>query len=236
MNKNEYLSALEKELKSRNIGDISDIIAEYNQHFENKKTDGYGEEEIAAKLEKPQTLAAQFKNSAAADGKAAKTVLIAGAAVSDIFAVMFFILLFSWLILMSAATIAFLGAGAILLINGNVAALIPAMPYAGKLFIGISFIALSFPSAIATVYCYYFFKQLLKSYLRWHKNLLCGGGLSLYPPLAKYPQLPQKLRRTLRNILLVSLIVFFVFFILGYIILSVMAKSFEFWHIWDWFV
>lgn len=235
MNKNEYLSALEKELKSRNVGDISDILAEYNQHFENKMTDGYGEEEIAAKLEKPQTLATQFKNSAAYDGKAAKIALITGAAISDIFSVMFFLLLFSWLILIFAATIAFLGTGAILIINGNVAALIPKMPYIGKLFIGISLIALSASSAVATIYCYYFFKQLLKSYIRWHKNLLCSGGLALYPPLAKYPQLPLKLKRNLRNILLFSIIIFIIFFILGYITLSIMAKSFEFWHLWDWF-
>jgi uncharacterized membrane protein len=234
MNKNEYLSILEKELKSRNINDISEIIAEYNQHFENKKADGYGEEEIAAKLEKPQILAAQFKSPVAVDYKAAKAALISGAVVSDIFSAMFFVLLFSWLIVMSAASVAFLCTGVALIININIANLLPSMPYIGSLLMGVSLAALSFAAGVGTIYCYFFFRQLLKSYIRWHKNLLSGSAL--YPPLPKYPQLPPKLRRNLRSILLFSLIVFFISFILGYIIMAAIASSLEFWHVWNWFV
>ena len=60
MNKEKYLLALRRELHNNRVEDIEDIIAEYEDHFANKISDGYSEEEIAAKLEKPEIIAKQF--------------------------------------------------------------------------------------------------------------------------------------------------------------------------------
>ena len=60
MTKNEYLSELRSELKKNNVIDMEDIVSEYEQHFAFKLADGYSEEEIAAKLGVPKTIAAQF--------------------------------------------------------------------------------------------------------------------------------------------------------------------------------
>ena len=45
MTRNEFLSKLADELK-KNIGEIDDIISEYDQHFAFKLADGFSEEEI----------------------------------------------------------------------------------------------------------------------------------------------------------------------------------------------
>lgn len=60
MTKNEFMTKLTLELKKLKIADFADIIEKYEQHFSFKLADGYSEEEIAAKLGDPITLAAQF--------------------------------------------------------------------------------------------------------------------------------------------------------------------------------
>ena len=51
MNRNEFIETLTKKLRENNISDIDEIIAEYEEHFNFKLSDGYSEEEIAALLE-----------------------------------------------------------------------------------------------------------------------------------------------------------------------------------------
>ena len=52
MTKQEYIDALTKALKIKKVKEIDEIISEYEDHFAFKITDGYSEEEVAAKLEK----------------------------------------------------------------------------------------------------------------------------------------------------------------------------------------
>lgn len=234
MNKTEYLNALQRELKSRNIGEIEEILAEYSQHFDLKCADGYSEEETAARLGKPDVIASQYVDSHA-NIKSIKPVLIAGAAISDIFAAMFFALLFAWVVTVAAASLVFLFTGILLILKLNIQGLLPSMPYAGNLFTGISLSSLSLSVAAGAIYCFYYLKQLIKAYLRWHKNLLNAGLMNIYPPIAKYPQLPPKLKRIIRSIALISLIVFFISFVIGYAVMAISAGAFEFWHVWNWF-
>ena len=60
MKKHEFMARLENELRRRNVADSADVIEEYEQHFAFKLADGYSEEEIAARLGKPEELVAQF--------------------------------------------------------------------------------------------------------------------------------------------------------------------------------
>lgn len=61
MTKLEFMSKLASELHKRNIADATDVLEEYEQHFAFKLSDGYSEEEIAARLGSPADLAAQFE-------------------------------------------------------------------------------------------------------------------------------------------------------------------------------
>ena len=60
MTKLDFMAQLEQELKRRGVADADDVLEEYEQHFAFKLSDGYSEEEIAAKLGSPKELAAQF--------------------------------------------------------------------------------------------------------------------------------------------------------------------------------
>lgn len=60
MTKLDYMAQLAQELKRRGVADADDVLEEYEQHFAFKLSDGYSEEEIAAKLGSPKELAAQF--------------------------------------------------------------------------------------------------------------------------------------------------------------------------------
>lgn len=61
MTKLEFMNQLASELHKRNIADAADVLEEYEQHFAFKLSDGYSEEEIAARLGSPADLAAQFE-------------------------------------------------------------------------------------------------------------------------------------------------------------------------------
>lgn len=61
MTKNEFLASFQNELQKRHIPDSEDVVSEYEQHFALKQADGFSEEKIAAKLDAPAELAAQFE-------------------------------------------------------------------------------------------------------------------------------------------------------------------------------
>ncbi|MGI6778890.1 MAG: DUF1700 domain-containing protein [Acetivibrionales bacterium] len=238
MNRNEFIERLTKKLRDNHISDIDEIIAEYQEHFAFKLADGYSEEEIAAKLGKPEVLAEQFV-SCGTDVKSSgkKAITVTGLFIIDIFVGAFFILLWGWVIVMSAFSIASFSVGICLIGGFNIYSLIPAIPYHCSVIFAVAFFALSILSAVATFYCASFSRQLMRAYGRFHKNCVAAAsGNAVLPSLAAYPQFKAKTHRRLRNITFISLAVFAVAFISAYITSMITAGAFEFWHEWNWFV
>jgi uncharacterized membrane protein len=238
MNRQTYISELTNGLKANNVEDIEDIIAEYQEHFARKMADGYTEEEIAAKLGKPKEIAGQFAPARErGESKAAKkAVLKTGLFFSDLFVGMFFIVMYAWVIVLGAFALSAGCVGVILLIKPALpegVLFIPYIPYVGSVLLGITMIALGALVSVLTVYSNSLTRQLVRAYLRWHKNTLSDGK---YPPLDKHPMLKDNMRRKLRSLSLIALIVFGVSFILGFIVLAISAGSLGFWHEWNWFV
>jgi len=235
MTKNEFLAALAKALKGKRIGDVADVLSEYEQHFALKIADGYGEEEIAARLEKPEILAEQFAQAEDGEKKRAGKVFVGlGVCFLSIFVVAFLVALFAWVAVMGAFALASMGLGACLLSAKDPLGIIPAMPYAGSLIMGISSIALSVLGGIGTAYSYLYARQLGRAYFRWGRNKV-DAGRRAYPSLPLYPQLNAIFRRRLRGAALISLAAFGVSFIVGYAVLAGSAGSLGFWHVWHWF-
>lgn len=238
MNKQTYLSELTSQLKQRNIEDIDEILAEYDEHFTRKKADGYTEEEVAAKLGKPKEIALQFAPSegGAEKKRSGKFLAGLGAIAADIFAVPFFIIMYAWLVVIGATSLSFALCGISLIIKPLLPPdflFIPPMPYVGGVFMGAMTIAFGALAAVATVYSGALTFQMGKSYRRWHKNVFTDGK---YPPYAIHPILKDHLRRRMRSIGLIALIVFGASFVIGFIVLSASAGSLGFWHVWNWFV
>ncbi len=238
MNKQSYLNELNSHLRSNNIEDIEEIIAEYDEHFTRKMADGYTEEEIAAKLGKPKEIAAQFTSAGtkAERNKGGKIVVGTGLVFADIIVISFFIVLLAWAVVLGAAAIGSTVLGICLLIRPLLPAdiiFLPPMPYIGGLIWGVTFIAFGALMAVLTIYSWTLTTQLGKAYRRWHKNLMSGGK---YPPLSKHPMLKDVARRRLRSISLIALVTFGVSLIIGFIVMAASAGAFGFWHAWNWFV
>ena len=130
------------------------------------------------------------------------------------------------------ASLAFLALGLCLVTGLDPANLVPAMPYAGSLLLGLSALALSLLSVLGTGYSGLFLSQLLKAYFRWARNRLFA---SARPPLPMNPQLGAASRRKVRTIILVALAFMGVSFVAGFAVLAMSAGSPGFWHVWHWF-
>ena len=98
------MAQLASELRKRNVADSADVVEEYEQHFAFKLSDGYSEEEIAAKLGNPVALAAQFGDVDMPKQKN-KLLVVAGLCLADLFAFLSFMLLAAWGVVMGAASL-----------------------------------------------------------------------------------------------------------------------------------
>ncbi|HAN20067.1 MAG: hypothetical protein A2Y15_05230 [Clostridiales bacterium GWF2_36_10] len=239
MKKADFFRVLEKTLRDNHVNDIEDILSEYEDHFRFKLADGYSEEEIAAKLGDPKTLAKQFDSliPVTEKSKSNKVIIGVGFVFADIFMAMLFILLYSWVLILAALALSSASIGICFISNINIYNLIPVMPYGCALIFSIFMLSLAVLSAVGTIYCLLYVNQLLRAYLRFHKNVFAAtSGKPVYPSLAKYPQLNNKNRRRLRSVALISLTFFALSFIVGYIVCALSAGAIEFWHIWNWFI
>lgn len=240
MNKQDFMTELEKHLKEHNVSDYADILIEFEQHFLFKLADGYTEDEIAARLGHPLDLAAQYT---AADqpkktGRTGTRIAVAlGLFFLNLMTGSVIIAFLAWVVALGASTIAFLVTGIALLADLNPAGLVPDMPRVGAIIMGIVFLALTTLSALATIYSWRFIFQVTKAY--WHWNGRCmakAGNRPVKPSIAATPHFAPSVRRIMRRVTSAAMVIFAVSFVAGYILLTLKAGSWEFWHVWGWFV
>lgn len=237
MNKQTYLNELKNLLKSNNVEDIDDILAEYEEHFARKLADGYSEEEIAAKLGKPKEIALQFAQAEISGERKKTNKLVAGIGLffADLVTIPYFIVMYAWMVVLGALSLSSAICGICLIVRPilpDSSVILPPMPYFGGLIMAATMIAFGVLAAVAAVYFFALTVQMGRSYRRWHKNVMNDGK---YPPYSMHPILKDHLRRKLRSFGLVALIVFGTTFIIGYIVLSLSAGALGFWHVWHWF-
>ena len=240
MTKLEYLNELERALKAAGVRDCADIIEEYSEHFDMKAGDGYGEEEIAARLASPMEIAGQFREIGAGGGQntAGKALAAAGLVFLDLFAGAWFIMMYAWVVALGAVAVACAAAGVFVITGipvtvGGVV-LIPYMPYICALLLGIALLGMAVLSAAGTEYCRLYVMQMFRVYARWH-GIILGKNEGLLPPLSVHPVIKPKKRRLMRSITLVSVTVLAVTLIAGLGSMMIAAGSLEPWHVWQWF-
>jgi len=74
MNKNEFLHVLQKELSPLGPNAVSEILADFEEHFANGLARGKSEGEITSELGNPSEIAQQYKDSAA-EGPSSRPVV-----------------------------------------------------------------------------------------------------------------------------------------------------------------
>ena len=120
--------------------------------------------------------------------------------------------------------------------NVDLFGLIPYLPYWCGATLGISFIGLASLLFIASYYSSLSIKQITKSMIRSHKNIVAKINQEpQLPPLSTHAILSKRASRRLRSILLISLNTFAIAFVLGYVVCAITAGSFQFWHVFEWF-
>ena len=238
MTKNEFMTRLTSELRKRNVADAADVAEEYEQHFAFKLTDGYSEEEIAARLGKPEELAAQFESAPQAGAKKSAALTWLWLVWIDLVFGFFAVLLVSFGVVLASCVLSFGLVGVCLV--GNLGTLpfvtLPPMPYWCGAILGLSLLALCVLSVVGCIWYFAFCRQIFRAYGRFHQNTLAQShGSAALPALPVAPQFAPKKRRQLRTTALVSLALFAACFVLAYAVCCIAAGSFEFWHVWGWF-
>ena len=243
MTRDEYLAALDRALIAVGVRDRADILEEYSEHFDMKVADGYGEEEIAARLASPEEIAGQYKEitqegGGKTGGIATRIIMVIGVVFADIFAGAFLIILYAWVIGLGVVSLSSAVAGVFTLTGNNVVrgvVIIPDMPLISALLLGAALLALAVLFAVGTENCRLYVTQMLRAYARWHKNTLSKSG-RVAPQLPLQPWISQRKRKVMRIILIVSLVVFAIAFLSGLGSMIIAAGSLEPWHVWGWFV
>ena len=238
MNKKEFMDILKNSLLESGINDIEDILNEYEEHFIFKMANGFSEEEVSLKLGDPKELAKQFIQDEPKKQLKKKNRFFTalGLVLLDILIACVFISLSVGVIAIAAIAVSSAAAGVLLIAKMNIASLIPVMPYKSAVVFAVGFLSLAILMFITAVYGFMWFKQLISSYARFHKNCMAkASNEAVYPAKATFLQINGKLKRTLRGTILISLVIFIIAFISGYAISAFDAKSFEFWHVWEWF-
>ena len=226
MTKKDFLMALETELKRKNVSDTADIIEEYTQHFDFKLSDGYSEEEIAAKLGDPKKIAAQYEPEFSANAKHSAVLTWLWLAWVDLFFGLFSILLLSFGAVLTASALSFGVVGLCLIFNLGALPIVtlPSMPYLCGAILGICMSALCVLAVCGCVWFFAYIRQIFKAYGRFHQNMLAPcKGVAALPALPVLPQFSAKKKRRLRSVALVSLAIFAAFFVISYIVCSLWA-------------
>ena len=234
MTKQEYLQELKNELKRNGVSDAEDIVSEYEQHFLFKLADGFSEEEIAAKLASPESIASQFAGirTEGKHKKRKKGFLILWLTLIGIFEGMLYAAFLSFTVGLFCGSLVPTALGAELIAGLNFMNILPPMPYGGAIVFGVMMIALGVMLFLFAVYCFAFLRQMVRASLRWRKNMVGDEALPLLP---MSPQFSPKARRTLRSVLLWAVLIFGITFIAGYTILGLYTHSLGFWHALGWF-
>ena len=239
MNRNEFIGRLNDELRRKKVADTDDVIEEYEQHFAFKLADGYSEEEIAARLGDPADIAAQFDPAPNTGAKPSAVTTWLWLIWSDLFFGIFAVLLLSFGIVLAACVLSFGLAGVCLIagISSLPFVTLPSMPYWCGAILGLSLLALCALSVVGCIWYFAFYRQLFRSYGRFHRNALASAkGEAALPSLPISPRFSAKNKRSLRTVALISLALFAVCFVLSFIVCCLSAGSLQFWHAWGWFM
>lgn len=236
MTKKQYLDALVKELRNRQVADVEEVLSDYEAHFARKAADGYTEEEIAKKLGTPAEIAEDFLPLAGTEvtvsAPKSRTLKRIALCLLDIFLIPVFLTLYAWAVAVVAASAATLALGIYLALGLDAIAAIPVLTVAGGILVGAAVAAAAVLLFMGALWFVRLAVQMTRAYRRWHGNRWLGRHELSLPVM---PQLTGKTRRVTRTIVLISLLAFILLFVAGFIVLSVQAGTPAFWHHWHWF-
>lgn len=237
MNQKEFIRLLSKALKDNDVTDITEIIEEYNYHFEYKLMDGYTEEEISTKLGNPIDLANQYESTYVSTHRPNKYLSFVSLGIMNFFALNFLLIIAGWIIISFATSLVSFGIFGVLFVGVTPFEWFPTMPYWCGAIISIWFLSFFVLMIVVTYYSFLYLKQLVKSLSRFNKNTINQvKGTPTLPNIGTTPSLNNKTARIIRKTLQLSLSAFAISIILGYLVCWIVSGNVEFWHAFGWFM
>lgn len=233
MNKLEFIQKLKAELLANQVPDIEEIIADFEEHFAYKLEEGKTEAEILRKIGNPSDIARDYQVFSKPEKESKKGFIRVWLIFMDMFVALSFLLFWISVLVLGVFTVTLFVLGILLLTSLNIMNIIPPMPYLGSFLLALSIFGLTVVSGIGTFYLGLYVIQWQKVYIRYRKNLLNNF---IYPPLSMHPKLSKKVSSKLKLLNMLGIVVLVAAFTLGYLVNSLFANSFEFWHVWGWFV
>lgn len=214
MNKEQFIDTLRQGLKKHNIKDVDDIITDYEDYYKEQLSLGKTETEISMKLGDLKSIISDYAESSSNSKKKWFDLVTVG-----FIAIPLLIILYGLLISFIGGALATWGIAIYYLFRLDSLNFMPNIP-AGVHFIyvvmmlswSIFFFSLSirFAATIKSMTTQYVVKQAIRIGDYQIKNI--------YIKLFDY-----------------SLIIGSSLFVIGYIISALIAKDFQYWHVWGWF-
>lgn len=214
MNKIDFLTQLEKELKKHNVSDIVEIIDDYREYFDQQISIGQKEENIASYIGEIHSIVEDY--IVVEKGNRKKWFELVTVSV---IAFPLLILSYGVLIVTAASAVAFWAIAIYYLFDINSFSFMPFIPLVPRLF----YIACALSAAAMmfsfSVRYYGMLNSMTKQYIV--KQSIRIGDYSI-------PSIYIKIFRF-------SVISFILLFIITFIVSAISAGSIQYWHEWQWF-
>ena len=214
MNKIEFLSQLERELKKHNVSDIIEIIDDYREYFDQQISIGQKEENIASYIGEIQSIVDDYVTIDKGNHKKWFELVTV-----SIIALPLLILSYGVLIVTAASALSFWAIAIYYLFDVSSFSFMPFIPLVPRFF----YIALSLSAAVLmfsfSVRYYGMLNSMTKQYIV--KQTIRIGDYVI-------PSIYQR-------ILKISAICFVILFISSFIVSVISAGTIQYWHEWQWF-
>ncbi|HPG42359.1 MAG TPA: DUF1700 domain-containing protein [Acholeplasmataceae bacterium] len=214
MTKITFIESLKQGLLKHHVHDIDDILTDYEDYFNEQLNLGKSEEDIAKRLGDVKSIIKDYTNSKEQQHKKWFDLVAVG-----FIAMPLLIMLYGVLIVFAATTLVMWAIGVYYLFQLDTFSFMPYIPMG----VHVLYIILSWASAVLffslSVRLFSTTKSMTMQYLV--KQSIRIGDYHIKP-------IYQKL-------LIYSSIVSVLMMIVGYVISSIVAKDFQYWHAWNWF-
>lgn len=214
MTKQQFLEHLEKGLKSKHVSEVSDIIEDYIVYFDEQLALGKKEEDIAVSLGEIESIIDDYADYS----KRSRKHWFDLVAISFV-AIPLLIMNYGVLIVFGASSLAFWGSAIYYLFGLDSLAFMPMIPLIPKIGFILGLLSLAMFMFSLSVRYYGILKSMTKQYLV--KQAIRIGEFpqkDIYQKIFKYSGL--------LTIVLVVVV---------YVLAAIVAKDFQFWHVWEWF-
>jgi uncharacterized membrane protein len=214
MDKQTFLVKLEKELKKRKVQDIKEIIDEYEDYIDHQLEAGKKEKNIIAFIGEIDSIVEAY-NQDDEDKRNRWFDIVA----TSLFAIPILIMMYGLLIGFIGLVIASWAIAIYYLFSLNSLSFMPFIPLVPKFGFIFTFLSFSLFMALFSYRYFLLIKSMTNQYVVKQKIVVGKYELKL-----KYMKLMKK-----------TAIAFTIIIVITVVIAMISAKSFEYWHVWEWF-